>query len=416
MDVFKWSGDSRGGFDSTPNSFSPSFTYTNNNGNVRLKYEHEGASLIQVGDFNGDLSTSWRICLELTGFPESTKSIIEPLTELGGRSWRFVLTADGALILHDANGSWRGGFYDLPLNQEFRIEIVATTSGLDARRFPSAYSTEIVDQISTTTGVYGPVNNIRIGATSGAPYIPTLYVDDIRVEAGNEDWLGPGESVSISGDTYAIIGDSNTEMGSSVYAPLYESLQSRNIPTDNVYVYGIHSKRMLEVDIIGRETIQNIQDAKQGFGDISHWLIALGGNNSSDSQASMASDINEILNLIGPEGKVTWIGLSAKGSNTANRNTFNQVLQNQLPLRPNSFYADWDQYIRSLDNGQEDSIYWLPDDNIHMSEEGYVVRANYFADILAGNVGPSDFLWKSVMLGEKEASRVYLGDHVVWSN
>jgi hypothetical protein len=176
----------------------------------------------------------------------------------------------------------------------------------------------------------------------------------------------------------AVIGDSLTYQTGSGVANITAKYVSAGYTAGNISVYGVGGKPITAADSTGKTTVQNIADARTKLGTVDAWVIALGTNNTSDTDATFTSNVNTVLNAIGSTDKVVWIGLSYYSAANTNASHFNPLLSSAVGAKSNAKYADWNSFIH---NGRDETGLWVyPTDSTHMTDTGYVIRNQYYVD------------------------------------
>jgi hypothetical protein len=147
--------------------------------------------------------------------------------------------------------------------------------------------------------------------------------------------------------------------------------------------YACGGKAITANDTNGLGTVANIAAARAALGRVDQWLIALVTNNVGSGLQSdvapMVAAMNTVLDAIGNEGRVTWVGLAFKGVANDNAALFNPYVQATIEGRGGR-YADWQNYIH---NGRDETNLWLASDSTHMSQAGYAIKNAWLRDQLA---------------------------------
>lgn len=105
-------------------------------------------------------------------------------------------------------------------------------------------------------------------------------------------------------------------------------------------------------------------------------VVALGSNNTTDTQAEMVEELSAVMDAVGDGRPVVWVNLDSGGS--LDVTTMNQVIASALNDHPNLRIADWNAFVSSVD----DDGSRFKRDGIHYTEDGYRVRARWLADVL----------------------------------
>lgn len=187
-----------------------------------------------------------------------------------------------------------------------------------------------------------------------------------------------------SGQTVAVIGDSLTYQDGYGTQNITNLLAQNGYPVGSSYVYGVGGKSITQPDTQGMTTAQNIAAARAQLGHVDTWLIALGTNDTGLDDQSFINSVTSIMNAIGPNDTVVWVGLGYYGVNNTNAAHFNPIMASILNNYANAHFADWNSYIH---NGRDETGLWVyPVDSTHMTQAGYAIRNQFYVDqILLAN-------------------------------
>lgn len=418
--LYKWSGDDVGGFDYEPTAFSPVAVYSQDGDNASLLVTPAGAqAYVGKSPLGSPASISGAFSIKLTGYPSSSVPFLAPLTSSGTSAWRFRVTPTGTIIVDDQANAARGTSAAVPLNTWVLVKFIATTTSVRVRlyngkRGGSLIGTELLAQRlvdGVPQAVFGLVDNLRIGNGAASPVLPPYHLDDLVVTDGADWVLDPVAPSIITSPTLGVIGDSNTAGMGANGSYYYDALTAAGVSTRSTYFWGVGGKRIAAADLTGRTSVLNVRDAKTQFGTIDAWVIALGTNDRPQDDATVNSAIDTLLAEIGPAPRVVWIGLTSKGSASADDIRVNNLVKAKLVARGNAEFADWDAHIRAIDGGANPSPYWLTTDTTHMTPLGYQERAKFYASLVAAT---SDQSWESLFLGGSEVESLWLGTAPVW--
>lgn len=383
--LYKWNGGTDGGFDHEATAFSPAFAYHDSGTSARLLYTATGSSsLLGKSPIAGGAEVAVRFSLELTGYPEWGAPLLHPLTSGGTQAWRMTVGAAGEIVIRDVDNAVALTGPGIPLDQEVRVEAVITATAATLRVYSSRDGDDLLAPEVTAAATFGAVGNFRVGRTGSTPDLPPLYLDDIALVSG-ADWIGaPGDARPKRDDAprVAIIGDSLTAMSGANGAYLLTGLNDRKLAAENVYHWGVGGKKIVGADLTGRDSLQNIDDAIVQLGSVDQWIIALGTNDRPSDDATVNAAIDSILakiDAVAPGSRVTWINLSSLEYAGVDDVRLNGLIEAKAAERPNTYVADWDAHIRAVDGGENPSPYWLSD-GVHMTPEGYEIRANFYLD------------------------------------
>jgi lysophospholipase L1-like esterase len=127
--------------------------------------------------------------------------------------------------------------------------------------------------------------------------------------------------------------------------------------------------------VTGRTTEQGVGAAEEldiaGYDQI---VVALGTNDYEDSAAEYATQIDDMMAVLGSEVPVTWVNVDAGTPKLAGAaDGVNAALDAAADRYPNLTIADWSSYIASRDD--EDDL--RSGDEVHYSQDGNVVRAKW---------------------------------------
>jgi hypothetical protein len=149
----------------------------------------------------------------------------------------------------------------------------------------------------------------------------------------------------------------------------------------NLYIKAVGGKTITTADSTGTTTMQNIASARAQMGRVDVWLIALGTNNTSDTNTALAANVQTILDLIGTEGIIVWVGIGFAGSANTNALRMNPIIKTAVQAHAGSIWVDWNAYVH---NGRDElnPIIWIRDlglDSTHMTwPTGYQTVRNPF--------------------------------------
>lgn len=178
-------------------------------------------------------------------------------------------------------------------------------------------------------------------------------------------------------DTIAVIGDSLTDQRGAGQARTEQALQERGYGGGGIFFWGVGGKRLLVPDAIGTTTLENIRAARAELGHVDTWLIALGTNDRFDSTSKIRRRVDRILDALGKD-RFVWIGLGFYNADSALSRRVNDVLKDAISARPNGRYASWNRFIHHPTRDAAD-LWTFPKDELHMTEKGYLLRANFYA-------------------------------------
>lgn len=390
--LFKWSGDDVGGFDHEATAFNPAFTYSQDGDNASLLFTPAGAAFMGKSPLGSPDTVAGRFALKLSAYPSASNPILAPLASGGASAWRIRLSSTGTLIVDNQSSAAVGTSAAIPLNQWVLVKFLATATTFNLRIYDAKRGGALIGAEVSATNTFGLMDNLRLGQGTGTPVIPPYRIDDLLI-TDDATWLPePTAPVAISTPVLGIIGDSLTSMSGANGSYLYNSLVDAGLSTRNTYLWGVGGKRIAVADLTGKTSAQNIQDAKNQFGTIDTWIVALGTNDRPQVDATVNAAIDTILDSIGAGPKVIWIGLTSKGSASADDIRLNGLIQAKLAARGNAEFADWDAHIRAIDGGSNPSPYWLTTDATHMTPAGYEIRADYYVAQLVTPASASRFI------------------------
>lgn len=419
--VFKASafGDVSVPFDTEPTSYNPVVTWGLQGGEPALVITPTGTNFFGKSPIGSPTTLSFRFAITLSGYPTASNPIFAPLTSGGASAWRIRLTSTGTLIVDNSSNSAAVTSSAIPLNTTYLVKVRMTATQVQMQLFNAIRGGTQVGATLTNTNTFGLADNIRIGQASATPVIPVYRLQHL-IFTDTDEWLSdPATPTTQTGKTYGIIGDSLTAMSGANGEYIRTRLTTAGIPARNVYFWGVGGKRMTVPDTAGssngngnaKTTMQNIQDAKNILGTVDHWIIALGTNDRPQIDSAINGYIDQILTAVGAGSKITWIGLTSKGSASTDDIRLNGLIQAKLTARGNAVFADWNTFIRGIDGGANPSTYWLTTDTTHMTPVGYEIRAQYYVDHL---LEPSTQPWSKVYIGSTLATGVYVGSTKVW--
>ncbi|WP_350351865.1 hypothetical protein ABS642_00690 [Microbacterium sp. A8/3-1] len=370
-DLFRWAGygDADTEFGTEPTAFTPLAVYGVEDGEPCVVYSPIGSQTFFGRSPLGSPATlSVRFALKLTSYPSSSVPIVAPLTSGGTSAWRIRLSSTGTLIIDNPSNTATGTTSAIPVNTWVLVKIVASASAVAVRIYNARRGGSLIGAEIVGASTFGLVDNWRQGQAASSPIVPTYRVAHLLV-TDDATWLpDPEVPDALSTPRYGIIGDSNT---ARMLEYLRQEMLTQGIRPRDVSVWGVGGKRIAVADLTGKTSAQNIQDAKNVLTTIDHWIVALGTNDRPQSDATVNADIDTILSAIGSGPKVTWIGLTSKGSASADDIRVNGLIQAKLAARGNAVFADWNARIRAADSGDANSPLWSAEDATHNSPLGY---------------------------------------------
>lgn len=416
-------GDTSVPFDTEPTSYNPVVTWGLQGGEPALVVTPTGANFFGKSPIGSPATLSFRFAITLSGYPTSSNPIFAPLTSGGANAWRIRVSSTGTLLF-DNNAATPVAVITtaaVPLNTTYLVKVRVTATTVQVQLFNAVRGGTQVGTTYSATNTFGLADNIRIGQANPTPIVPPYKLQHVLF-TNTDEWLPDPATVSpVTGKTFGIIGDSLTAMSGANGEYIRQELIAQGIPPRNVYFWGVGGKRMTVPDTAGsnngnanaKTSMQNIQDAKNVYGTIDHWIVALGTNDRPQIDSAVNGYIDTLLSAIGTGPKVTWIGLTSKGSASADDIRLNGLIQAKLTARGNAEFADWNTFIRSVDGGANPSPYWVTEDTTHMTPLGYQQeRAPYYVDHM---VETSTQPWNAVYVGGSLATAVYVGSELVWS-
>jgi lysophospholipase L1-like esterase len=123
--------------------------------------------------------------------------------------------------------------------------------------------------------------------------------------------------------------------------------------------------------------MQNIHAARTELGHVDTWIIALGTNDRFATRKEIRARVGEVVAALGTD-RFVWIGLGFYNADSRLSERVNLILQHAIAMTPNGRYADWNSYIH--DPARASADLWIyPQDNLHMTDRGYEVRARFYA-------------------------------------
>lgn len=355
-------------------------------------------------------TTYFAFAFRKTGNPSSSQVFLHPFTSGGATSFRLRLSSTGTIIMDGASSNSLDTSVALSNNTTYAFVGQATTTAMTVTIY-AADGTTVVDTI-TATNTFGLVDNWRMGQIGSSPALPDWYFRMLLVGdtpfSASDALATPSALGTIR---RGVMGDSNTGENGAGPTHYFSAFEDASLSTRDVYFWGVGGKRISGPDLTGKTATNNITDAASWLGTIDEWIIALGTNDRPQSDATINADIDTLLTAIGPTAKVIWVGLTSKGSASADDIRLNGLIQAKLAARGNAVFADWDAHIRAIDGGANPSPYWLTTDSTHMTPLGYEVRSAFYVDQLVASTQP----WDAVYVGGSLADAMYVGADLVWS-
>lgn len=388
-DVLKVSGDDLRGFDSELTADSP-LIITDVLSGLSWRRVLSSAATKIIGKSPLGLSTAYfGFLFRKVGNPASSQVMLHPFTSAGATAFRVRVSSTGALILDGAVTNTLDTSVVLANDTTYALVGQATAAAVTITIY-AADGTTVVDTL-TATNTFGVVDNWRMGQIGGSPALPDwLFRMLLVADAPITTAMLLATPAAVTTPTQAFIGDSNTAMMGANGSYVFTELQNRGVSTRNTGYVGVGGKRIAAPDLTGKTTVQNMDDLFEQLGTVGHWVFALGTNDRPQNDATVNAAIDTVLakvDALTPSAKVTWIGLTSKGSASADDIRVNNLIKAKLAARPNAVFADWDAYIRAIDGGDVNSPLWLTTDTTHMSPTGYPHRATFYVNQVAAPTG-----------------------------
>jgi hypothetical protein len=178
-------------------------------------------------------------------------------------------------------------------------------------------------------------------------------------------------------DTVAVIGDSLTDQRDAGQARIEYALQNRGHGGRGIFFWGVGGKSLLAPDSLGTTTLQNIRAARAELGHVDTWVIALGTTERFSTRAEVRLGVRRVVSALGTD-RFVWIGTGFYQADSQLSRRINAILVNNIAAAPNGRYANWNRYIHNPVRSSED-LWVFPQDRLHMTEKGYLLRARYYA-------------------------------------
>lgn len=378
-DLLKLTGDTAlGKFDFEPGSLH--FDIVAETAAGRSRYKVKSSTTVKIAGKSALGSVAryyFGIWIDPTGNPSGASQVfVHCLTSGGSNAFRLRRGSTGTVILDGATTNGLATSPVIPTAPFIIIGDIAADAGTVT--IYAADGTTVLSTLNPTgTGIFGALDNWRMGQMAGSPAIPDwgfrVLVRDTPVTAADMLVTAP----PVAGEKIAMIGHSLLAMSGANGSYVYSDLVAQGIDPRNVYFCGVGGKRISVASTANannngnsKTSMQNVQDARALLGTVDTFLLFLGQNDVPYTDAEVNSYIDALLAEIGSGPKVIWINLSALQSVSADGARLNGLIQAKLAARPHSFYTDWNSYIRSVDGGANPSPLWDAD-GIHMTPTGY---------------------------------------------
>jgi len=391
MLVQEWTGNGQLGLDPTWQTFNTNIVYDKSTfGSTVLRWDGTGTRLMAKSPL-GLTECAFSFEYYKTANPASSQVIVGPQTTAAAVAWRIRQSSGGGLIVDNSSSTQVGSTSSaLSNNTWYRIEGRQTATTFELKIFDRATNTQLGSTVSATS-TFGGVDNFRIGQINSTPNLATFYVANIVIHDSATATLGPvadGENPLVA-PTVALIGDSLLYMSPNATTPIgegpvliREALEARNVHADSMYLWGLGGKKITGADLSGRSSLVNYTDATTMLGTPDYAVIALGTNNSPDSDSTINTAIDTLLAAISTSTHIVWVGLASQGTTSTRYMEVNALIQAKIAARTNAEYADWNAYIRSIDGGVTPYPALWQSDGIHMTHDGYVERAEFIASFI----------------------------------
>lgn len=185
----------------------------------------------------------------------------------------------------------------------------------------------------------------------------------------------------------AVIGDSLTAQ-SPGEAAMRSHLEGAGWAPWAIYWNAVSGRWLVAEDSTGQTTLTVIDQARSTLETEPLWVIGLGTNGRSQSDATTDSQLDQILNKLGAGAQVVWINLALMDpddADVARRNARLNAMQARHPDKDITV-ADWKSFIHAQPN---QSSLWNVNDGIHYSGTGSALRQEWVAQ-QAGAPGGQD--------------------------
>lgn len=199
--------------------------------------------------------------------------------------------------------------------------------------------------------------------------------------------------VSVADARIAIIGDSLTYRSGDTASPPSREATTRarfvagGFNTDNIYWHGVGGKGLVAADTSGKTTLQNITDAVTLLGHVDVWVMALGTNNTGDSDATFVSNMQTVLNAISAAGGglVVWVNLAFWSQVNANSVRLNPLISSTVADAA-GVVLDWNTYIHTPVVASD----WIyPTDSTHLTAQGSEKRDLFIIQAVLETLDPA---------------------------
>lgn len=160
---------------------------------------------------------------------------------------------------------------------------------------------------------------------------------------------GTGKGVLIIGDSLSVGADN----------PLRNQLKNYTIKT---------------IAKVGEHTSQGVLDLQNQAGNLPGTVVvALGTNDDPTQVGQFRSELNKIVNIVGPDRHLIFVNVSDTNENFK---AFNKAISDVVDNNTNASLVDWDQMVSSGDITLSDGV--------HPGNDGYDKRAQAIADVITG--------------------------------
>lgn len=178
----------------------------------------------------------------------------------------------------------------------------------------------------------------------------------------------------------AIIGDSLTyRSGITASPPSRESITrgrfvAAGFDDAHLFWHGVGGKGIVASDTSGKTTMQNITDAVTALGSVDVWVIALGTNNTGDSDATFNTNIGTVLSAITSVGGgiILWVNLGYWSPVNTNAVRFNPIIAAAVDT-----VLDFNAH---MGNPRTAGDWIYPTDSTHLTPQGSESRDWFIID------------------------------------
>lgn len=233
---------------------------------------------------------------------------------------------------------------------------------------------------TTSVGGYWAMLTVPVNVAASGP-IERTATGTLTLSGLGVSEVAPPDPVDAR---VAIIGDSLTyRSGITASPPSRETITRARFVTagfDDAHLYwhGVGGKGLVASDTSGKTTMQNITDAVTALGGVDVWVIALGTNNTGDSDATFNTNMGTVLSAIAAAGggTILWVNLGYWSPVNTNAVHFNPLIASAVTGADGTVL----DFNTRMGDPRTAGDWIYPTDSTHLTPQGSEVRDWFIID------------------------------------